>query len=170
VWPNSATLPDGWAVTTPTGYTPGQPTKSMAPLNWTMGEYISLLASIQAGRIVDIPSVVCARYDNCVAPLQSGQVSVAVNVNASTQFGQQMYVTGNVGALGNWNTDMGIPVDSANYPIWSNTVNLPAGQAIQYKYYRKNADGSVSWENWSGNRQLQTPASGTLTLNDQVNW
>ncbi|WP_258006869.1 CBM20 domain-containing protein, partial [Burkholderia humptydooensis] len=164
------TLPDGWAVTTPAGYAPGQPTKSMAPLNWAMGEYISLLASIQAGRIADVPSVVCARYSNCVAPLQSGQVSVAVNVNASTQLGQQMYVTGNVAALGNWNTDLGIPVDPARYPVWSNTVNMPAGQAIQYKYYRKNADGSVTWENWSGNRALQTPASGTLTLNDQVNW
>lgn len=170
VWSNSTTLPDGWAVTTPAGYTPGQPTKSMAPLNWAMGEYISLLASIQAGRIVDVPSVVCARYNNCAAPPQSGQVPVAVNVNASTQLGQQMYVTGNVAALGNWNTDLGIPVDPASYPVWRNTVNLPAAQAIQYKYYRKNADGSVTWENRSGNRQLQTPASGTLALNDQVSW
>ncbi|QCP54390.1 amylase [Trinickia violacea] len=170
VWPNSTALPDNWIVTTPSGFTPAQPTKSMAPLNWTMGEYISLLASMQAGRIVDIPSVVCARYDNCVVPPQSGQVSVAISVNANTQLGQQVYVTGNAGALGNWNTDLGIPLDPATYPVWSNNVNLPVGQAIQYKYYRKNAYGSVTWENWSGNRQLQTPTSGNVTLNDQVSW
>ncbi|MDE1715007.1 carbohydrate-binding module family 20 domain-containing protein, partial (plasmid) [Chromobacterium amazonense] len=73
-------------------------------------------------------------------------------------------------ALGNWNTDLGIPVDAANYPVWQNGINLPAGQQIAYKYYRKNADGSVTWENLSGNRSLQTPASGSLNLNDQVNW
>jgi glucoamylase len=170
VWPTSATLPDNWVVTTPANETPGRPTRSMAPLNWAMGEYISLLASIQAGRIVDVPSVVCARYGTCLPPLQNGQVAVSVNVNAGTQLGQQVYVTGNVAALGNWNTDLGIPVDPARYPVWSNTVNLPAGQTIQYKYYRKNADGSVSWENLTANRLMQTPAQANLTLNDQVSW
>lgn len=170
VWSNNATLPDGWTVSTPAGYQPGTPTKSMAPLNWAMGEYISLLASIHAGKVVDIPQVVCARYNNCRAAPNAGEVPVSINVTASTQWGQQVYVTGNARALGNWNPDLGLPVDAANYPVWQNGVNLPAGQQIAYKYYRKNADGSVTWENLSGNRSLQTPASGSLTLNDQVSW
>ncbi|EKS9887193.1 hypothetical protein BTK96_004192 [Burkholderia pyrrocinia] len=43
---------------------------------------------------------------------------------------------------------------------------------IQYKYYRKNGDGGVTWENPPGsrNRMLTTPASGAVTLNDKVNW
>ncbi|MCD4500197.1 glycoside hydrolase family 15 protein [Chromobacterium vaccinii] len=170
VWSNSATLPDGWAVTTPAGYQPGSATKSMGPLNWAMGEYISLLASINAGRIVDVPQVACARYNNCRAAPKAGEVAIAINAAAGTQWGQQVYVTGNVRALGNWNTDLGIPLDAAAYPSWRNGVNLPASQQIAYKYYRKNADGSVSWENRSGNRSLQTPASGSLNLNDQVSW
>lgn len=170
VWSQSTTLPDGWAVTTPAGFTTGKPTKSMAPLNWAMGEYISLLASIQAGRIVDIPSAVCARYNNCVTPAKAGEATVAINVTATTQYGQQVYVTGNTLALGSWNTDLGVPVDPSSYPVWKNSVNLPASQSISYKYYRKNADGSISWENLAGNRTLQTPASGTLTLNDQLSW
>jgi hypothetical protein len=32
------------------------------------------------------------------------------------------------------------------YPFWKNAVNLAAGSSLQYKYYRKNADGSVTWE------------------------
>ncbi|MEN3809415.1 CBM20 domain-containing protein [Chromobacterium piscinae] len=135
-----------------------------------MGEYISLLASINAGRIIDIPQVVCARYNNCRAAPKAGEVAVAINAAAGTQWGQQVYVTGNARALGNWNTDLGIPLDAAAYPSWRNGVNLPASQQIAYKYYRKNADGSVSWENRSGNRSLQTPASGSLNLNDQVSW
>ncbi|WP_434633659.1 glycoside hydrolase family 15 protein [Chromobacterium sp. CV08] len=170
VWSNSATLPDGWAVTTPAGYRPGAPTKSMAPLNWAMGEYISLLASINAGRVVDIPQVVCARYNNCRAAPKAGEVAVGINAGAVTQWGQQLYITGDARQLGAWNTDLGIPLDAAAYPSWRNGVNLPAGQKIAYKYYRKNADGSVVWENLAGNRSLQTPAGGSINLNDQVNW
>jgi len=122
--------------------------------------------------VVDIPAVVCARYSNCVVAPASGQAGVAIHVNAGTQPGQYMYVTGSTGALGNWNTSLGLPVDPANYPIWSNTVNLPAGSSIQYKYYRKNADGSVTWENYpgGGNRTLNTPSAGSMTLNDVVAW
>ncbi|AUH50057.1 amylase [Chromobacterium sp. ATCC 53434] len=170
VWSNSATLPDGWAVTTPVGYRPGSATKSMGPLNWAMGEYISLLASINAGRVIDIPQVVCARYNNCRAAPKAGEVAVAINAGAAMQWGQQLYVTGDARQLGGWNTDLGIPLDAAAYPSWRNGVNLPAGQKIAYKYYRKNADGSVVWESLTGNRSLQTPASGGLNLNDQVGW
>lgn len=108
----------------------------MAPLNWAMGEYISLLASIHAGRVVDIPFIVRARYSNCVVPPASGQASVTISVKATTQPGQYLYITGSTDAHGNWNTDLGLPVDPANYPVWSNAVNLPASSSVQYKYYR----------------------------------
>jgi glucoamylase len=172
IWTNTVTLPGNWQVVTPPEFTAGAPTKSMAPLNWAMGEYISLLASIHAGRVVDIPSIVCARYSNCVIAAASGQAGVTISVKAATQPGQYMYVTGSTDALGNWNTDLGLPVDPANYPVWSNAVNLPASSSVQYKYYRKNADGSVTWEKVSGggNRTLNVPASGGVTLNDTVGW
>ncbi|SAK88060.1 glucan 1,4-a-glucosidase [Caballeronia arationis] len=172
IWTKTTTLPDSWQVVTPTSVTAGAPTGSMAPLNWAMGEYISLLASIQAGRVVDIPAVVCARYGNCVLPPSSGETGVTINVNAVTQPGQYVYVTGDNAMLGNWNTDLGLPLDPARYPVWSNTVNLRAATSVQYKYYRKNADGSVTWENLpgGGNRTLNVPASGTAALNDGVGW
>ncbi|WP_459252237.1 carbohydrate-binding module family 20 domain-containing protein [Paraburkholderia sp. RL17-337-BIB-A] len=114
----------------------------------------------------------CARYSNCVIKPAAGQVGVTISVNAKTQPGQYMYVTGSTHALGNWNTDLGLPVDSANYPVWNNTVNLPASGSVQYKYYRKNADGSVTWENLpgNGNRMLNVPPSGSTALNDSVGW
>ena len=182
VWNTSTTLPGdadngaGWTVTTPAGNTPGTLTGSMAPLNWATGEYINLLASIAAGKVVDIPPEVCSRYDNCVVAPASGQDQVNVNVTASTTPGQYMYVTGNTGALGNWNTSLGLPVDPTTYPVWKNSIDLAASTAFQYKYYRKNADGSVTWECYPGggncgnNRALTTPASGAVNLNDTVSW
>ncbi|WP_437738279.1 glycoside hydrolase family 15 protein [Sorangium sp. So ce1335] len=164
----------GWDVDLPMGATAGTPTRSMSPLNWAMGEYISLLASIRAGKVVDIPSVVCGRYNACVVPPAAGEVAVTFDVTAQTVTGQHVYVTGNTPALGNWNTDLGIPlaVDTTTYPVWKNRVNLPVSSAVQYKVYRKNADGSVTWENLpgGGNRTMNTPASGTLARNDTVTW
>jgi len=170
IWPRTTTLPDGWQVTTPDAFTPGQPTQSIAPLNWAMGEYISLLASIHAGRVIDIPSVVCARYNNCQAPLKNGEVATNVSTRAATQYGEQVYITGNTAALGNWNNDLGIPLEATDYPVWRNQINLPASQTIAYRYYRKNRDGSVTWEAFPGNRELRTPISGPVRLDDQVSW
>jgi glucoamylase len=182
IWNPSTTLPAdtdtpaGWTVTTPTAITPGAITGSMEPLNWAQGEYITLLADIAAGSVIDIPPAVCSRYYTCILPPGPGQVEVNINVNANTQYGQYLYVTGSTAALGNWNTNLGIPLDSAAYPVWKNAVNLAAGSSGQYKYYRKNADGSVSWEcypgngNCNANRSLTTPSSGTVDLNDTVGW
>jgi glucoamylase len=172
VWNNTASV-NGWQTTTPAGYTPGTATKSMAPLSWAMGEYINLTAAIASNRIVDTPAVVCGRYDNCLVPLAGGQSRVNFKATANTVVGQYVYVTGNIAALGNWDTGLAVPVDPRAYPVWANTVNLPAATAVQYKYFRRNADGSVTWENIAGggNRNLTTPASGgTLVVNDTVGW
>jgi glucoamylase len=175
--PGDTDDPSGWTVTTPASSTPGAITGSMEPLNWAQGEYITLLADIAAGSVIDIPQAVCSRYYACSPPPGTGLAQVNINVNASTQYGQYVYVTGNTGALGNWNTNLGIPLDSSTYPFWKNAVNLAAGSSLQYKYYRKNADGSMTWEcypglgNCNANRSLTMPSStGTVTLNDTVSW
>jgi len=182
IWNSSTTLPgdadnpSGWTVSTPAGRSPGTITGSMGALNWAQGEYITLLADIAAGHVIDIPRAVCSRYYACILTPGSGEVEVDINVDASTQYGQYMYVTGNTGTLGNWNTDLGIPLDSSTYLVWKNAVNLAARSSFQYKYYRKNPDGSVTWECYPGNgncdasRSLATPSFGTVNLNDMVRW
>jgi glucoamylase len=182
VWSPDTTLPgdvangSGWTVTTPAGDAPGTITGSMEPLDWAQGEYINLLADMAAGKVLDIPQAVCARYFACPLALGPGQAGVGFNATAATQWGQYMYVTGNTNELGNWNTGLGLPLDSAAYPVWRTAVGLSAGNAVQYKYYRKNADGSVTWEcfpgggNCNGNRTLAVPASGTSALSDTVAW
>jgi glucoamylase len=182
IWNPSATLPPdsdtptGWAVTVPPGDIPGEATGSMAPLNWAQGEYINLLADIAAGKVLDMPQAVCSRYYACPLAPAAGEVEVDINVKATTQWGQYMYLTGDAAALGGWNPNLGLPVDSTSYPVWKNAVSLTAGSTIQYKYYRKNADGSVTWEcypdsnNCSRNRSLAVPSSGPLPVNDTVRW
>jgi glucoamylase len=65
VWNNTANV-GGCDAVTPSPYVPGTATKSIRPLNWAMGEYINLLASVNANKIVDVPEAVCQRYGTCV--------------------------------------------------------------------------------------------------------
>ncbi|KAI0324159.1 glucoamylase [Cubamyces sp. BRFM 1775] len=91
-------------------------------------------------------------------------VAVTFNVQATTIFGENIYITGSVDALQNWSPDNALLLSAANYPTWSITVNLPASTAIQYKYIRK-FNGAVTWES-DPNNSITTPSSGSFTQND----
>jgi glucoamylase len=71
-----------WDLNTPTGETPGTPTRSMAPYNWAMGEYITLLVSVGQHKIADIIPLTYERY------------AAHPNSNAGSNKGKQ--ATGNV--------------------------------------------------------------------------
>jgi chitodextrinase len=104
-----------------------------------------------------------------------GSCAVAFTVaNANTVVGQNLFVVGNVAALGNWSPGTGFALtiqgSGANVP-WTGTVTLPAGATIQYKYVKWNGS-SATWESnqttTSGNREFTVPANcgGTTTRND----
>ncbi|WP_309238420.1 carbohydrate-binding module family 20 domain-containing protein [Actinoplanes aureus] len=99
------------------------------------------------------------------SPSGSATSGASFGVNATTSLGQNIFVVGNQAALGNWAPASAVALSSATYPVWTGTVSLPAGTAFQYKYLRKNADGSVTWES-GANRTATVPASGRVTLSD----
>ena len=78
-------------------------------------------------------------------------VSVAFNVNATTWYGQNVYVVGSIPALGSWST--------------ASAVALPPNTAFEYKYLKKDPDGTIEWES-GANRTSSTGASGSVTLNN----
>jgi glucoamylase len=173
VWNMSASLPGGWWTALPPGKTPGEPTRSMAPLSWAMGEYINLLASIAENRIIDLPVSTCQRYATCRIPLKAGQSRIRLKAVASSAPDQHVYVVGSVYELGRWDPDFALPLDRRGYPVWAHDLNLPASTAVDYRYFRRNADGSILWEllPGGGQRRFSTPAEGgTLILNDSVAW
>ncbi|MEV8518021.1 carbohydrate-binding module family 20 domain-containing protein [Dactylosporangium sp. NPDC051484] len=92
--------------------------------------------------------------------------AVTFNANVSTIWGQNVFVVGSIPALGSWNTGSAIALSSANYPIWSATVTLPANTAVEYKFIKKNPDGSVTWES-GANRTLNT---GTAAQTVNATW
>ncbi|MFE5257959.1 carbohydrate-binding module family 20 domain-containing protein [Streptomyces coelicoflavus] len=94
-------------------------------------------------------------------PVASG---VSFAVDATTSWGQNIYVTGNRPELGNWNPGSALQLDPAAYPVWKRDVELPEGTSFEYKYLRKDASGNVTWES-GANRTATVSGTGTA-LND----
>ncbi|MFO7538879.1 MAG: CBM20 domain-containing protein, partial [Chloroflexota bacterium] len=86
------------------------------------------------------------------------------HVEATTYWGQDVYVVGNTAELGNWNTGSAVALSPATYPIWSGTVNLPPETSIEFKYIKKDG-GTVVWESGS-NRLLTTGCGGSSSTHD----
>ncbi|MFG2402807.1 carbohydrate-binding module family 20 domain-containing protein [Streptomyces brevispora] len=97
----------------------------------------------------------------------TGTSGATFGVNATTQLGQNIYVTGNQSALGNWNPAAALKLDPATYPVWKLDVSLPAGTSFEYKYVRKDASGNVTWES-GANRTATVPSSGKAALTGDV--
>lgn len=95
----------------------------------------------------------------------SSTAAVSFGVQATTAWGQNVFVVGDAAVLGGWDPARAVPLSSAAYPVWRASVTLPAGSTVQYKYVRKDAAGVVTWES-GANRTVTVPSSGTLTLND----
>jgi alpha-amylase len=92
----------------------------------------------------------------------STTVSETFDENATTWYGQNVYVVGSIPALGNWNTAAAVPLSSAGYPVWSATVSLPSNTAFAYKYLKKDPDGTIEWES-GANHALTTGTTAGST-------
>ncbi|KAK3390527.1 family 15 glycosyl hydrolase [Podospora didyma] len=95
---------------------------------------------------------------NGTAPCLS---SVLFVVNASTYYGENIYLVGNTTDLGSWNLDNSQPMLSSNYtaerPMWFATLALEAGEHVSYGYARQQDCGrDPIWE--TVNRTLVVPA------------
>jgi len=119
-----------WDQPSGNGFTLGQGTGSATPLAWSMAQFVRLAVSLSAGRNVETPSVVAARY---VATR-----TVTVTVPSSTDStGRTVFLAGTLSALGSGLPDWaanGIAMTRADATHWTATLAGPAGAALQYKY------------------------------------
>lgn len=87
-------------------------------------------------------------------------VTFSVN-NATTAWGQNVFVVGDAPALGAWNASYGAKqLAPAAYPTWSGPVFLPRGSTVQYKFIKKDGGNNTTWEA-GGNRTFTVPNSAS---------
>ena len=90
------------------------------------------------------------------------------NVNASTFFGENIFVLGSTITLGSDDVSGVVGLSANNYPIWSATIDQPANTVVTYQYARGEPDGSYVLE--STNRTITTGPCGSTnqTTHDTI--
>ncbi|KAL9108191.1 MAG: hypothetical protein Q9227_007046 [Pyrenula ochraceoflavens] len=78
------------------------------------------------------------------------EVSVTFAEIVSTTPGEYVVLAGSIPPLGNWDPSVALQLQATNYtsdnPLWQVTVDLSAGVSFEYKFIKKEADGTLNWE------------------------
>ena len=106
--------------------------------------------------------------------LSGSQVSVRFKVNnATTNYGVNVYIVGNVPELGAWDFSKAIgPLFNDTptigvYPTWFFDISVPADTKIEYKFVKIDGAGNVTWESGMNHTYI-SPSSNTGEAT--VNW
>lgn len=107
------------------------------------------------------------------SPTSCTAIPVKFDETVTTTFGQTIKISGNIGALGNWNTANAIALSAADYtssnPLWFVTLELTPGQVVEYKYINVAENGAVTWEA-DPNHTYTVPAACTATPTITNSW
>ena len=88
--------------------------------------------------------------------------------NATTEYGENVYITGNVSEIGNWSVSQAVgPALCPDYPEWIIFADVPVGKTIEWKALIKKSDGTVRWQGCSNN-SYTVPSDGTGATS--TNW
>jgi glucoamylase len=144
VWDNSA----------PAGYTSGTPTKSMNPLNWAMGEYITLLFSASSKTIADVPSIVYTRYVTNQYHPHAGNTIDYNSSQAQPGDALTIYYHGSLDGqssvdlhwgYNNWNGISDVQmVKRSSDGFWQATISIPSGATTINMAFNNN---NGTWDN-----------------------
>lgn len=108
---------------------------------------------------------------SCATPTS---VAVTFDEIAKTSYGENVFISGSISQLGSWDTSKAVALSASQYTssnnLWFVTVNLPPGTTFQYKYIRKESDGSIVWES-DPNRSYTVPSGcGVSTATEKDTW
>lgn len=147
-------------------------TTSATVNSWSAHSIIVTVPSITGGLYsVDVCTSTCSNgYQTRVSTAAQIPITFTVDSAPSTNYGDNVYLTGQYDELGNWGTSTTTaigPMNTPNYPNWFIMASVPACKTIQFKFIIIRSDDSVQWEN-GGNHSYTVPCSGTGSV--EVTW
>ncbi len=164
-----------WGNNPPSGNTAGTPTKSMNPLNWAMGEYITLLFSDSTNTIADEASVVANRYVTSAYQPHTGYTIDYNSAQAYPGKALTIYYHGSLDSQSkvflHWgeNNWQNIPPDQAMVKrpdgFWQTTISVP-NDATQINMAFNNGNGT--WDNNNGSNYNISISGGTCATGSAV--
>lgn len=117
-----------------------------------------------AARVTGELAALIREYDPAWNPDAWPRVKVTFAVHDSrTQWGDTVAIAGELSELGAWSPAAALALDGASWPVWTGTVDLPAGSHLRWKAITRKADGSTSWEP-GADRTTIVPTGGDTTV------
>ena len=101
--------------------------------------------------------------------------TVSFKCRYKTSFGSSLFIVGNLKLLGNWdiNNAIALSTTAESYPVWTqkDAFSCPVGTEIIYKYFLKDTNGKITWENLpnNANRQKIISKPGEFLIDDEEN-
>lgn len=100
--------------------------------------------------------------------LSGDQNQIIFHVQANTTMGENIYIVGNIPELGSWEpNNCTEAMLNPNYPEWFLPVSVPAGTQIEFKFIKKDANGTVTWESGE-NRVITSSSSSAGSIDTEV--
>lgn len=100
-----------------------------------------------------------------VPPAVPCKQTVTFKVSATTVWGENIYLIGNIPELGSWDAARAVQMSATGYPVWDVSLPLSVPSTFEYKYIRKNSTGAVTWEG-GYNRSLSLSGGAALIQDD----
>ncbi|MEF8826728.1 MAG: alpha-amylase family glycosyl hydrolase [Halapricum sp.] len=72
-----------------------------------------------------------------------------VEIDVEAEWGQELFLTGDHEALGNWDVGQAVPLSGADYPTWKTDFDLQEGTYVEFEWLKKRDNEPVEW---SGHR------------------
>jgi alpha-amylase len=133
----------------------------LVPSAWVSGS--GLCGGLATSSLAS-PAVSSASTGTC-AP--STALPVFFNEGVATSYGENIFISGSVDQLGNWDISKAVALSASGYtssnPVWSVKLDLRAGTYFQYKLIRMGQDGSAIWES-DPNRSYTLPSGCAETV------
>lgn len=103
--------------------------------------------------------------------LSGDQNQVIFHVQAETNYGENIYIVGNIPELGNWDPDNCTEaLLNPNYPEWFLPVSVPAGTQIEFKFIKKDSTGAITWESGENRVITSSPDSAGSVDTELYYW
>lgn len=96
------------------------------------------------------------------------RVTITIS-GANTSYGQNVYIVGDREEFGGWNTNYAVPATYIGNGVWQATFNLGANHSYQFKAFKEDGSGNITWENGS-NHTWSVPYSSGGTASYSLNW
>lgn len=98
---------------------------------------------------------------------KKGLQKIIFQIRFHTEFGQELFISGNHPLLGNGDTDKAVPLQYFNEEYWYLVLEFDKAdkidQAITYQYILKNADGLLNYD-WGTDKTIYPAACTTAEL------